>query len=72
MVTRQPSRSRHKASTRVVFRGTRQIRYEPATEEAVRCPGYPPLSLERMMPGFHLLHSFLLGERMQDYLFAYR
>ena len=48
------------------------IAYEPLTECRVSCPAYLPLSLEKMMPGFHLLHSFLLGERMQDYLFSYR
>ena len=34
-------------------------------------PRYSPRALERMMPGFRLLHSFLLGDGMQDYLFAY-
>ena len=48
------------------------IAYDPLTEDRAACPAYLPLSLEKMMPGFHLLHSFLLGERMQDYLFSYR
>ena len=34
-------------------------------------PRYSPPALERMMPGFRLLHSFLLGDGMQDYLFAH-
>jgi hypothetical protein len=33
-------------------------------------PRYSPIALERMMPDFRLLHSFLLGEGMQEYLFA--
>ena len=32
---------------------------------------YSPRGLERIMPGFHLLHSFLLGNEMQDYLFTH-
>ena len=32
---------------------------------------HSPRSLERMMPGFRLQHSFLLADGMQDYLFSY-
>ena len=32
---------------------------------------HSPRGLERIMPGFRLQHSFLLGHQMQDYLFAY-
>ena len=32
---------------------------------------HTPLSLERMMPGFRLQHSFLLAGGMQDYLFSH-
>ena len=56
----------------VAARADGVISYEPMTEVMVSCPAYLPLSLEKMMPGFHLLHSFLLGGRMQDYLFSYR
>jgi hypothetical protein len=35
-------------------------------------PTHTPLALERMMPGFRLQHSFLLGEGMQDYLFSFQ
>lgn len=45
--------------------------YEPSPGPTRANPRYTPLALERMMPGFHLLHSFLLGEGMQDYLFTY-
>jgi hypothetical protein len=45
-------------------------RYEPRTGDRVRGPRYTPLGLERMMPGFRLMHSFLLGNGMQDYIFA--
>jgi O-methyltransferase involved in polyketide biosynthesis len=30
-----------------------------------------PTALESMMPGFRLLHSFLLGDEMQEFLFSY-
>jgi len=39
----------------------------PATGDS---PAWSPRALERMMPGFRLLHSFLLGHGMQDYLFV--
>ena len=32
---------------------------------------HSPRGLERIMPGFHLQHSFLLGNDMQDYLFSH-
>ena len=34
-------------------------------------PKHSPLSLERMMPGFRLQHSFLLAGGMQDYFFSH-
>ena len=57
---------------KIVFAGGQRICVEPATARTVECPAYSPISLERMMPGFTMLHSFLLAERMQDYLFSYR
>ena len=45
--------------------------YEPSGPPVRPNPGHTPLALERMMPGFRLLHSFMLGEGMQDYLFSY-
>ena len=32
---------------------------------------HSPRGLERLMPGFHLQHSFLLGNGRQDYLFGH-
>ncbi len=32
---------------------------------------HSPRGLERIMPGFHLQHSFLLGNGLQDYLFSH-
>ena len=32
---------------------------------------HSPRGLERIMPGFHLQHSFLLGNDLQDYLFSH-
>lgn len=46
--------------------------YEPAGPGTRPNPAYTPLALERMMPGFKLLHSFLLGDGMQDYLFSFQ
>lgn len=34
-------------------------------------PRYTPLKVERMMPGFRLLHSFLLGASLQEFLFSF-
>ncbi|HSS64788.1 MAG TPA: hypothetical protein VLS27_10150 [Gammaproteobacteria bacterium] len=34
-------------------------------------PRYTPLKVERMMPGFRLLHSFLLGGSLQEFLFSF-
>jgi hypothetical protein len=34
-------------------------------------PRFSPSALESMMPGFRLLHSFLLRDEMQEFLFSY-
>jgi hypothetical protein len=47
------------------------VSYEPTSALGRTNPRYTPLALERMMPGFRLLHSFLLAESMQDYLFSF-
>jgi len=48
-----------------------RVSYEPVSNGERANPRYTPLALERMMPGFRLLHSFLLGTAMQDYLFSF-
>lgn len=48
-----------------------RVCYEPSVDGERANPRYTPLALERMMPGFRLLHSFLLGTAMQDYLFSF-
>ena len=48
------------------------VSYEPTAAAATPNPKFTPLALERMMPGFGLLHSFLLGDGMQDYLFSFQ
>ncbi len=48
-----------------------RVSYEPYAGGLRPNPRYTPLALERMMPGFRLLHSFLLGTAMQDYLFSF-
>jgi hypothetical protein len=48
------------------------LRYEvPGGAAAIANPRHSPVALERMMPGFRLLHSFLLGEGVQEYLFRF-
>ena len=48
------------------------LAYAPASNSLIPNRRYTPLALERMMTRFGLLHSFLLGEGMQDYLFVFR
>lgn len=43
----------------------------PGGTSAIANPRHSPVALERMMPGFRLLHSFLLGEGVQEYLFRF-
>lgn len=40
-------------------------------DQSISNPRYSPTALEGMMPGFRLLHSFLLGDQMQEFLFTY-
>lgn len=47
------------------------MRYESDGPAERPNPRYTPLKLERMMPGFRLLHSFLLGAALQEYLFSF-
>ena len=49
-----------------------RLRYRSAIDSRnIPNPHVSPAALERMMPGFRLLHSFLLGEEMQEFLFSY-
>ena len=49
-----------------------RLRYQrPADDRTISNPRLTPIALESMMPGFHLLHSFLLGEKMQEFLFSF-
>ena len=57
---------------RITLRPGGSLAYTPSSNALVPNPRYTPLALERMMSRFGLLHSFLLGEGMQDYLFSYR
>ena len=49
----------------------RHIRFRPTGTGTRRGMKHSPRGLERIMPGFHLQHSFLLGNEMQDYLFSH-
>lgn len=48
-----------------------RIRYHANAPVDKPNPRYTPLKLERMMPGFRLLHSFLLGASLQEFLFSF-
>jgi hypothetical protein len=49
-----------------------RLRYHVAAPgQTISNPRYSPTALEGMMPGFRLLHSFLLGENMQEFLFSF-
>ncbi len=47
------------------------FRVERAGTETRNGIRHSPRGLERLMPGFRLLHSFLLGDQLQDYLFIH-
>lgn len=69
MISNTPTIPNEPARMTVSFDG--RVSYEPVSDDARANPRYTPLALERMMPGFRLLHSFLLGTAMQDYLFSF-
>lgn len=49
-----------------------RIHYDRDMENGtISNPRFSPTALESMMPGFRLLHSFLLGGEMQEFLFSY-
>ena len=43
----------------------------PVNSQSIANPRFSPTALEGMMPGCRLLHSFLLGDHMQEFLFSY-
>ena len=44
--------------------------YEPRSQATMPNPDYTPLAFEKMMAGFRLLHSFMLRNGMQEYVFT--
>ena len=57
---------------RVTIVANGRLRYTPMGDRfTIGNPRHSPISLEKMMPGFRLLHSFLLGEGLQEYLFTF-
>lgn len=52
-------------------RGGRLRYHRPSTGQTISNPRLSPSALCSMMPGFRLLHSFLLGEKMQEFLFTF-
>ncbi len=60
------------APARITMTHGGRLRYRSAIDSPnISNPRVSPTALERMMPGFRLLHSFLLGEEMQEFLFSY-
>jgi len=61
-----------KVPARIAMSRLGRTRYQNfLSQGTVSNPRYSPIALEGMMPGFRLLHSFLLGENMQEYLFSF-
>ena len=49
-----------------------RLRYCRAIDsQKIPNPRLSPTAMESMMPGFRLLHSFLLGDEIQEFLFSY-
>ena len=55
---------------RLVITKDQMLQYEPRTQETINNPNHTPLAFEKMMKGFHLLHSFMLKNGMQEYVFT--
>ncbi|MDX1432994.1 MAG: hypothetical protein R3286_11145 [Gammaproteobacteria bacterium] len=60
------------APARISIEPGNRVRYlAPGNGDSTSNPRYTPLALERMMPGFRLLHSFLLDEGIQEFIFSF-
>ena len=60
------------APARITMTRRGRIHYDSAMANGtITNPRFSPTALEGMMPGFRLLHSFLLGGEMQEFLFSY-
>ncbi len=61
-----------RAPARISMTRRGRLRYYSAADgPSTSNPRFSPTALESMMPGFRLLHSFLLGDEMQEFLFSY-
>ena len=69
MISNAPRIPRRPASISITYED--RVRYHGAAPVDKPNPKYTPLKVERMMPGFRLLHSFLLGGSLQEFLFSY-
>jgi len=57
---------------RITINQRGRLEYRSAVDiQNISNPRFSPTALESMMPGFRLLHSFLLGDEMQEFLFSY-
>ena len=60
------------APARITMTGGGRLHYRSTIDDrSIVNPRLSPTALESMMPGYRLLHSFLLGDEMQEFLFSY-
>ncbi len=69
MISTAPTIQERPARIAITHEG--RVRYQAGGPAVRPNPRYTPLKLERMMPGFRLLHSFLLGASLQEFLFSF-
>ena len=55
---------------RLIISNDEMLHYTPRSPETMDNPNHTPLAFEKMMNGFHLLHSFMLKNGMQEYVFT--
>jgi hypothetical protein len=69
IISTAPEISRRPAKLSITHKD--RVRYQGQAPLDKANPRYTPLKVERMMPGFRLLHSFLLGGSLQEFLFGF-
>lgn len=69
MISTAPKIPRRPADISITYED--RVRYHGEAPLDKPNPRYTPLKVERMMPGFRLLHSFLLGASLQEFLFSF-
>ncbi len=70
MISTAPRIPRRPASISITYED--RVRYHGAAPVDKPNPRYTALKVERMLPRFRLLHSFLLGASLQEFLFSFQ